>query len=293
MELTLLLCEYCTYTSDEQFARTRLIPVADAALTFFDQHYPRDANGKLHFEPAQSLETWHEAVNPLPEIAGLRYTIERLLTLPADLISADQRTRWTRILSELPPIPIGSKDGKRVILPAEKFDRKKNTENPELYCIFPYRLYGVGKPDLDLAQATFDARLHRLHNCWSQDDIQMALLGRAEQAKEWLTKRASPTSHSDSRFPAFWNAFHDWLPDVDHGGVLQLALQLMILQGEDNQITLLPAWPTEWNVDFKLHAPGKAIVEGSARNGEITQLKVSAQGPAPKIITAQKRKDLP
>ena len=35
--------------------------------------FSRDANGKIHLDPAQSLETWHSAVNPLPEIAGLRF----------------------------------------------------------------------------------------------------------------------------------------------------------------------------------------------------------------------------
>src|SRR5262249_26657430 len=71
IELTLMLCEYFLYTRDEAFARSTLIPVASAVMEFFDRHYPRDANGKIHFEPAQSLETWHEATNPLPEIAGL------------------------------------------------------------------------------------------------------------------------------------------------------------------------------------------------------------------------------
>ena len=56
------------------------------------------------------------------------------------------------MISELPDIPTGEKDGHRVILPAETFDVKKNTENPELYCIFPYRLLpDCKRPDLQLA----------------------------------------------------------------------------------------------------------------------------------------------
>src|SRR5205823_4748689 len=145
---------------------------------------------------------------PLPEIAGLRYTLPKLLELPRDLTSDEQRGRWSRMLEELPPISTGEKDGKRVILPAEQFTKKKNTENPELYGVFPYRLFGVGKPDLELARNTFAARLHQAHDCWSQDDVQMALLGLTEQAKEYVTKRASPASHSTSRFPAFWDQFH-------------------------------------------------------------------------------------
>ena len=35
-------------------------------------------------------------------------------------------------------------------------NRTHNSENPELYAIYPYRLYGLGKPDLDLARHTID-----------------------------------------------------------------------------------------------------------------------------------------
>jgi alpha-L-fucosidase 2 len=290
LELTLLMVEYFTYTADRDFARSRLIPFATAIIEFFDRHYARDPNGRIRFEPAQSLETWHEAINPLPEIAGLQYTLNRLLSLPPDLIPDQERIRWQRMLSELPKIPTGQKDGHSVILPAERFDRLKNSENPELYCIFPYRLFGLGKPDLQLAHNTFDARLHRAHVCWSQDDIQLALLGRADEARDFLIKRASPESHSDSRFPAFWNAFHDWVPDVDHAGVLQLALQFMLLQADGNSITLLPAWPQGWNADFKLHAPNRTIIEASVRNGQITHLEVTAPESKPHILIAQNRK---
>jgi len=277
VELTLMLIEYFTHTRDVEFAREVLIPIGTSVLEFFDLHYARDEKGKVRFEPAQALETWHVAVNPLPEIAGLRYTLSRMLELPETLTTAAQRQRWQRMIDELPNIPTGEKDGHRMILPAERFDVKKITENPELYCVFPYRLFGLRKPDLQLARDTFEARLIRLHECWSQDDIQMALLGLTQQVKEWIVARASPASHSDSRFPGFWNAFHDWVPDVDHGGVLQMALQLMLMQVDGERIVLLPACPKEWNADFKLHAPGQIVVQGVVRGGKVVELNVTPE----------------
>jgi hypothetical protein len=112
----------------------------------------------------------------------------------------------------------------------------------------------------------------------------MALLGLTGQAKESLLKRASPESHSDSRFPAFWNAFKDWCPDIDHGGVLQLALQYMLMQCEGREIRLLPAWPKEWDVDFKLHAPFQTIVECSVRAGKIAELRVTPESRRRDVI---------
>jgi alpha-L-fucosidase 2 len=267
IELVLMMCEYVRYTADTEFAQRALLPTAEAVLSFYQHHYPRDAEGRLRFAPAQSLETWHEAVNPTPEIAGLRYTIRAVLDLPDGLVPAALRRQWSTLLAQVGDIPLGEKDGTPVILPAETYDRKKNVENPELYCVFPYRIFGQGKPGLQLARDTFAHRLNHVSECWSQDEIQAALLGLTADAKRGLVQRAAPAAHSDSRFPGFWNAFHDWVPDVDHGGVLQLALQLMLLQDDAASGPRLGAWPREWDADFKLHAPGPTTVEGSVRNG--------------------------
>jgi hypothetical protein len=62
---------------------------------------------------------------------------------------------------------------------------------------------------------------------------------------------------------------------MDHGGVLQLALQSMLMQCEGRKILLLPAWPREWDVEFKLHAPYHTVVEGKVAGGEIVELTVS------------------
>ena len=267
-------------TGDIGFARNTLMPHADEITKFYDLHYPRDANGKIRFHPAQSLETWHTAVNPLPEIAGLMTQLPRLLALPAELTTDDQRARWQRVLADLPPIPKGTKQGKPVLLPAESFSNERNIENPELYAVFPYPVYGIGKPDLELARNTFATRKHKQTTCWRQDQVQSALLGLVDDTRQGMISRASAASHSTSRFPAFWNEVNDWVPDVDHGGNLQLALQLMLLQSEPSptgKLRLLPAWPKDWDVSFKLHAPGKTIVEAVYRGGKFESIKVTPE----------------
>jgi hypothetical protein len=68
------------------------------------------------------------------------------------------------------------------------------------------------------------------------------------------------------------------VPDIDHGGNLQLALQLMLLQAEPGptgKIRLLPTWPKDWDVSFKLHAPGKTTVSCVYRAGKIESLTVT------------------
>ena len=36
-------------------------------------------------------------------------------------------------------------------------------------------------------------------------------------------------------------------------------------------------WPKEWDVDFKLHAPGNTTVEGVLKIGKLTKLKVTPE----------------
>ena len=89
LELIAVMLDRYDYTRDEAFARNTLVPLAEPLISFFAQYWTgRDEHGKLRFEPAQALETWHEAVNPLPEIAGLRFLLPRLLALPESTISA-------------------------------------------------------------------------------------------------------------------------------------------------------------------------------------------------------------
>ena len=78
-----------------------------------------------------------------------------------------------------------------------------------------------------------------------------------------------------ARFPAFWAHGSDYMPDEDNGGNGVNALQLMLLQGEGRRILLLPAWPRQWDCDFKLHAPLQTTVEGRVEQGTITRLVVT------------------
>ncbi len=51
----------------------------------------------------------------------------------------------------------------------------------------------------------------------------------------------------------------------------------MLLQAEtgpNGKLRLLPTWPKNWDVSFKLHAPGKTVVEAVYRGGKIEALKV-------------------
>jgi hypothetical protein len=87
-----------------------------------------------------------------------------------------------------------------------------------------------------------------------------------------------------SRFPAFWGPNYDWTPDQCHGGILMMALEAMLLQADDGKIQLLPAWPKEWDVDFKLHAPSCTVIEGSVKNGKLARLEITPEDRRKDVI---------
>ena len=281
---------------DARFAKQSMVPFADAIITFYDQHYPRDSVGKLTMVPAQSLETYQlVAVNPTPDLAGLMSVLPRLIALPTDLTSEKQRSSWAKLLGDLPPIPIGKTahkkipplgvgdpDGTPEILPAEQYGKTGNSENPELYVAFPYRLFGVGKPNLQLAQDTFAARRSPQDTCWGQDGTQASILGLTSVAQQAAI--AEFTDYGNQRFLWFWKPGHDWIPDLDNGGDGMITLQNMLMQCDGKRIQLLPAWPADWTADFKLHAPLQTTVEGHIEAGKITAMKVTPESRAGDVV---------
>ncbi|MDR3250586.1 MAG: DUF5703 domain-containing protein, partial [Tannerella sp.] len=277
LEVLTLMLDYYDYTKDEAFAAQYIVPFAEQAIRFFDRHWPR-ISGTIRFSPANAIEQFWDCVNPVDYIAGLKYTITRLNTLPAGLTGA-LTDEWNNCLKALPAIPM-SRDRKK-ILPAEEYGQGRNYENPECYTIFPFKLYGLGLPDLDIAIRTFNDRIWKQSNCWSQCPIQAALLGLSEEAKAGVLKNVRSVD-PDIRFPAFWKPGSDYTPDFDNGGVMAIALQQMMLQNNGTQLLVLPACPDTWNVDFKLHAHDNTVV------------RVKSQGKLLKsdVFPASREKDI-
>jgi len=289
LELSMMMLDYYDYTGDKAFARQTLVPVATAGLKFFEQHFPHNAQGKLVLDPDNSIEMYWMAHNPAPDIAGLHAILPRLLALPDGIVDETVRSGWRNLLEELPDLPQGTVKGMKVLLPyeGEQTLESHNSENPELYAIYPFRLYGLGRPDLDMALNTWSVRRFKTTGGWAQDPIQAAMLGLADDAQKDVTFNLT---HKDPRlkFPAFWERGHDYMPDQDNGGNGENGLQEMLMQINGRQIMLLPAWPKGWNAEFKLHAPYETTVEGRVVNGNLVGLKVTPGSRKPDVIVAGK-----
>ncbi|HUW18313.1 MAG TPA: DUF5703 domain-containing protein [Sedimentisphaerales bacterium] len=287
LEFSLMVLDYCRYSGRDISA---YMPFIENSVLFFDEHYryrcrqltgqELGKDGKLVIYPSACCETYGDAENPTDVIAGLTVVLRRLLELPEHYATEQKKRRWRVMLERLPAIKITDTACHRTIAPAHSWRMpSKNSELPQLYTVFPYKLYGVGKPDLQLAVDTWrygvESPFKRSAFCWFQGNIFTAMMGLTEDAKRYAVERFTRRC---LRFPAFWNCWSfDHPPDFDHGGGSMIGLQEMLMQTDGRKIYLFPAWPKDWDVDFKLHAPYQTVVEGVLRDGKIEVLKVTPQ----------------
>lgn len=277
LETLAMMIERAKYTGDEKFRDTILVPFAREVLLFFDKHYDRDAEGKLRIDPGMVLETWWIAVNPAPDVAGLQHCLDELLAMRAG--SPEDLANWKRLQTEIPAVHLHEIDGRPAIAPAKSWAKRMNAENGLLYPVFPFRLFGLGLGSEEIVDWTVQHRTNKNafnYKCWTQDQIHWAYAGNANEAKEGLVHRFRNASPS-CRFPLYGSEGPDSCPDFDHFGSGSTALQRMLVQEAGDKILLLPAWPTAWDTDFKLHVAHSTVVSGKVKDGKLVNWSIEPE----------------
>ena len=247
-------------------------------VLYFDTRFKRDASGKLVISPGQAIETYQDAANPTPDVAGLRWVLERLLELPESHAGAEQRAVWTRLLAAVPALPTGDRE-RREDHPAGGQDLRRPGQLGE-----SRTLRRLSLPDLRRRQAGprrrpayMQSEVPRRHGLASgrhasgvpgpdrQGGRARRLPGRQPRRGEPLSGVLGTEFRLDPR-PGPRRQPDDGARD--HA-----------LAGRRRQESfVLPAWPKSWDVEFKLHA-GRTTVEGVYRSGKFESLKVTPERP--------------
>jgi alpha-L-fucosidase 2 len=254
-------------------------------LTFFTERYQKQ-DGKIVFDPATSGESWFNCKNPASWIALFKVRLPQIMNLAKRIGNDTLYDIANLILVALPQIPVGNwvitseglpkyifdNPDEFVMLPAEEFDRHTfiNTENPELYSVWPYGLMGVDLPDYDLALRTYRQRKwQKLNLGWDLDAIWAARLGLTDEAVDLAKWQITNTIRCPGGFsfeagPVHpENTYLPLMPSMQGMGNTVCALYEMICQDRGNELLLLPAWPI--NIAFSI-----AIYTASGGRVEIT-----------------------
>ncbi len=278
-EFCLMLLQEAEYTGKDISDK---IPFIISCLQFFDEHYQYlakqrgakalDGNGHLVLYPGSAAETFKMTNNSVTTVAAMQTIIKQLLSTN---LSIEQKQYVESLLKRVPSLSYQQFNGHTTIAPAKTWERINNVESPQLYPVFPWGIFGIGKPGLDTALNTwhYDTSVikFRSHVGWKQDNIWAARLGLTEEAWRLTSLKLQ---NSERRFPAFWGPGFDWVPDHNWGGSGMIGLQEMLLQTDGQRILLFPAWPKQKDVHFKLHAPSKTTVEAELKDGKLVKLIV-------------------
>ncbi len=286
------------------------LPLVENAVKYYDHYYRKyrlehkdselTDEGKLELYPSSALELYAGAKNPTDVVAGLRALTHGVLSFPKEELTAEQYDYFSGLAKRLPEIPTVEKDGHTMLPPAESWELEgdqPNMEFPQLYTLFPFNTYSFDDTaGLEIAKNTWlynsKASAQKNYICWFQGGIFSARFGLTDEAKSYaMNKFLHPLGDRGNtkipvrRFPAFWdNPGFCQCPDMDHGGSGMVGLQDMLMQAKGKHIYLLPAWPTDWDCDFKLHAPYNTIVQGTIRNGKLVDWNITPSSRREDVI---------
>jgi len=314
-EAGLMGIDYYWHTLDLENS-ARYIPFATSYVDFYASHFPnRTQDGKLMIWPSQVLESWwcewpaspsvnfdptKCCQNDLPNVAALRSLVQRLLGLPVEsgLLTPAQRDHYTALSAILPELPLDPKDGTYAAAQVLSSDAGHNSEGPWLFGTHPFRLNTVGSAtgspstvNLTASRATWVRQTWNTANSgWNYGTINAAMLGFSAQAYAMVLDRARAAPPGGYRFPAFAQHYQDYEPSADHFSVMNTALHAMLLQnGEDGAkgtIVLLPAWPCQVDVSFKLWGAMNTSVEVVWAGGALVSLTVTPAERASAVVFA-------
>lgn len=313
-ELVQLMLDHVRFTGDRDFLRTVAAPWLQATAINCLSLLTDGPDGRLHARFADANEQWWRVDDPASLISAIRWILlttavhGQALGFPAELV-ADAADRLGRLAPEPlagdwscspgpngKPILSSCTDGGRLIAP---FALKTgavamNTENPELYPVFPFGFFDLNSPAglLEIGRATFAHRRHPNTAAWSQCPVQAARLGLPEAVAVIL-------DHADrhQKWPyGGWNSVAVPLyprsevcdcPYFDGAGVNMTALQEALLQSHPapgaepdalagGPLRILPCVPPTWSGRFLLHARGGFEVRAAFADGRPTGVWIRA-----------------
>ncbi len=273
LELSKIMLDYYWYTGDSDFLKEKALPFIKEVLLYFDSRFVKGQD-RMRISPTQAVETyWYYVVNDMPCVAGLHYLMDALTRLPDGFVNNEDKTFYSQLRKTLPRIPIQRTAEGNVFTPAEEYlSRSDNVENPDLYVVWPFGLANFTNELRETGIRTYNQRRFNQNTGWGQDGQIVAMLGITDLLPAMLKEKVANTN-VNHRFPAMWGPNYDWVPDQDHGSNLLLTVQNMLLQIHDGKSHILPAWPENWDVSFKLLKPGRKVVEGEYKDGELRLTK--------------------
>ncbi|MBD1555696.1 hypothetical protein HC752_01940 [Vibrio sp. S9_S30] len=158
-----------------------------------------------------------------------------------------------------------------------------NFQNPEMEAVWPYNLFGVGKPDLALAQRSYNYQYFPNRYEWNFDATWAARLGLKDKVADSLLYSLKHHIYGGAQLTnGFSSGGHpDFGPDNGHGQIEMLGnmshgIQESIVQYYDGVLRLGVGLPNTWTLQGAAKIAGQHIVAADFQSGELKAAAITA-----------------
>lgn len=297
--------EYYLYTGDEEFLKMRAYPflrgVGEAILNLLEEK-----TGKLYLPLSSSPEIFDDTRKAyLPpnsnfDLALMRYLYKTLAGYAKNL--GESAEKYENILSKLDEIAI---DNNGVVM-LDRTQKLPETHRhfSHLMCLYPLHLINYDTEEHKRIYERTISELEKLGTgLWVGFSFAMSAQiyamakngnGAYERLREFCHGFVGENGfHLNGDYKNYgYTQFHYRPFTLEALFGFCDALQEMLLQDHTGEIELFASIPEEWKkreISFKnLRSRGGLLISATAKNGEITELKVKAQKPCEATICGKK-----
>lgn len=288
------------YTRDENWLRERAYPMLKGMAEFYRNypHVKKGPDGKYHIYHINDNEALWNGHNTIEEISSMKGIFPAAIRA-SEILGADKELRpiWKEFLENLSGLPTNADTR----TPAQPVTWVKSLEpvshgsassrpDPNTMPVWFFDLCnpGSGAEMLETANATFDSyfsnginRDTRV-NVLSKLPVAGTILGR-EEAARYLIPNQIRTAETEVLANRMDLREGYQTASVQRLGRMADALHNALFQtapgypGEDPVIRLFPAWPSNWDADFRLLSRGAFVVSASRHSGVVGKIGIVSQ----------------
>ena len=298
------------YTGDTEWLRSHAYPLLRETVEFYRSLSSKEDDGLYHLLVGLNQhESSFGTKDGLMDLAAIRGTTP-LAIRASEILDVDDQLRaaWAEFLENLTPYPMSSNPETHGVVkdcpvdvwalgfPGDVSLPRFQNELPEtiLYPVFPFEDWTLETrdPAVDRIVRTLaalnTAHIGLINGRWNEAGINSRLNTPVLDARIGLGE-ALPTvlTNHYRQYHALPNGFSlfEGAPDhsIEHLGDISIALDEALLQsvsshpGEPEIISVFPAWPWEWDAEFRLLARGGFLVSAGIRGGEISAVQVESR----------------
>jgi hypothetical protein len=308
------------FTQDREWLRGNAYRMLRGAVEFY-RHHPlvaEGADGRIHISGANNSEPVRSVRDTNEDLSAMRGVTAALIRAATILdLDADARRDWTAFQAKLASLPVSSEPDALGHDPARppSFSAGRGPAafalpdrlgpDPNSMPTWFFDLCAVEARDdalRTLARSTFKSLLdaHGPHRPgWngglSKLPIAAAMLGDQDRVRALIPTQMNARAYEGQPVEDKWVPLRNRLNlgegaqalSAQHLGRASEALHLALLQsnppapGEDPVLHLFPAWPGDWDADYRLRARGGFLVDASIHSGKVAQVALKSLAGAP------------